>query len=841
MEGMENQQQQQQQQQENVQQQIVQEQQQQENVQQQIVQQQQQQQQQQHAHQNPIGIAGFQADYAPQQGIVNREATIVIPHFQEPIQIQDHVIINDYEQPQEIQQQEQQQQENVQQQQQQQIVQQDPQMIRDKKEEMERTTAELRRYGNQLIRLRAEGKISVEQQTRRLEAVLKVKQSETDILLLHDQQDTLKQYQDARDFLAKIKRPAVPPEPDPGSPSDHLTAIGKENEILNRGAADEAVSEKLSAADRWLLSANLQKDETLENSLVFNLLDRPVQERLLAYYLIEKDYQTKISDSEILFFNDPALLARLDKEAYQPNLERLQKKGLDMDKLTQVYRQVCLAGPRMKMMRDLDRHVDRERRDAENEGRQADENVAIVQQQIKIVKEKLYALEDCKVAYENGNWFQKLRLKSRLKKAVNELYEAANDFFLRELHIPGNAEISNVQDWIKGTMLTGNGLKTLGSATAGVMKGFDSLTAATMITSASTNIFGCVLGGVNLIIAVMGILKSYKGFASLTTAAKIAQTAEWCNSLATPLSATTSSVTATVNVFTPASELATKASLATAATAAAGLSLAVGGLTTVVGGYQLGNAIKQGKNAKKAKEELDRIREERWQQEQQQQDDAVLFAQPAIQVERGQLLTENNIFKIQERINKRAKISAACQTASGVCAMAAGAALLTGNSLVALGVGFAGLLTIAGGTIATRLMKKREYEKAVDEYLDLDTLAEERFTERRMALDGELSNSEKKKLKKQLRADMMEMMGFTSVKNFYVHIMQNYASHICTVVYPEILRLNGLNENGMNDEARTFYKLIESMGLKWKVIRNEDDEITGIQPKVEQIARKLLG
>lgn len=166
---------------------------------------------------------------------------------------------------------------------------------------------------------------------------------------------------------------------------------------------------------------------------------------------------------------------------------------------------------------------------------------------------------------------------------------------------------------------------------------------------------------------------------------------------------------------------------------------------------------------------------------------------------------------------------------------------MTGNSLVALGAGVAGLLTIVGGTIATRVMKKREYEKAVDEYLDLDTLAEERFTERRTALDGELSSSEKEKLKKQLRADMMEMMGFTNVKNFYVQIMQNYASHICTVVYPEILRLNGLNENGMNDEARAFYKLTESMGLKWKVIRNEDDEITGIQPKVEQIARKLLG
>lgn len=398
-----------------------------------------------------------------------------------------------------------------------------------------------------------------------------------------------------------------------------------------------------------------------------------------------------------------------------------------------------------------------------------------------------------------------------------------------------------MQDWIKGTMLAGNGLKTAGSATAGVMKGFDSLTAATMITSASANIFGCVLGGVNLIIAVMGILKSYKGFASLTTAAKIAQTAEWCNSLATPLSATTSSVTAAVNVFNPASAGVTTAA-ATAATAAAGLGLAVGGLTTVVGGYQLGNAIKQGKNAKKAKEELDRIREERrQQQEQQQQDGAVLFAQPAIQVERGQLLTENNIFKIQERINKRAKISAACQTASGVCAMTASAALLTGNSMVALGAGFAGLLTIAGGAIATWVMKKREYEKAVDEYLDLDTLAEERFAERRMALDMELSSSEKKKLKKQLRADMMEMMGFTSVKNFYVHIMQNYASHICTVVYPEILRLNGLSENGMNDEARTFYKLTESMGLKWKVIKNMDDVITDIQPKVEQITRKLLG
>lgn len=800
-----------------------------------------QQQQQQPVAQAHIEIVNFQENYAPEQDIVMPDRLVQIPHFVEPIQIPPHVIIEDYEgqqhaqvQQQNVQEQEQQQQQELEQQ----LDEADIVVWGERVEEIKKAAEELQSYGEQLNELRQDGKISVEQQARRLEAILRVRGelSEADMFLLRDHQETMQAYQNARAFLVNLKRPANPPELDPGSPYAHLTAIGKEGEILPRGAADEAVSEQLSAADHWLLSANLKQDAALENSLVFNLFNRPAQERLLAYYLIEKGYQTKLSDSEILFFNDPVYLARLGKREYQPNVEQLQRSGLDMEKLAQVYRTICLAGPRMQMMRTLDGHIDRERQDDENGARQADENVELIQEQIAVIRTKLYALEDYKMAYDNGNWFQKLRLKSSLKKAVTELYDAVNDFFLIGIHIPGNEEISNVQDYIKDVLLAGNGLKTLGSGAAGLMKGVQSLGAATAITNTSTNILGCVLGGVNFLIAAMGILKASKGFASLTTAAKISQIAEWCNSLATPISATASSVTSTVNVFTPVTDMAQKAALKTAGTAMAGLGLAVGLGTTVVGGYQLGNAFKQGKNAQKAKAQLEEARKARYEND--------VLVRPAIQVEPGQCLTEQNIFKIQERINKRAKISAACLTVSGVCAMTASAALLTNNHLVALGAGAVGLLTIAGGTIATQIMKRGEYEKAVDEYLDLDTLVEERITERQAVLNArrkKLSNSEKKKLKKQLRADMMEMMGFTSVKSFYINIMQNYARHICTVVYPEIVRLDGLNEAEMNDEAKAFYKLVESMGLKWKFSRNADNGSIIIQPKVELIAKKLMG
>lgn len=95
----------------------------------------------------------------------------------------------------------------------------------------------------------------------------------------------------------------------------------------------------LHKADKWLLENALKQDPDLEQSIVFSILGRPERERMTIYYMLEHHYQTKMNPSYIP-------LAQLD---YMPNLEQIEKNGLDFSKLKKVYQAVVPAQDTVKL------------------------------------------------------------------------------------------------------------------------------------------------------------------------------------------------------------------------------------------------------------------------------------------------------------------------------------------------------------------------------------------------------------------------------------------------------------------------------------------------------------
>ena len=202
---------------------------------------------------------------------------------------------------------------------------------------------------------------------------------------------------------------------------------------------------------------------------------------------------------------------------------------------------------------------------------------------------------------------------------------------------------------------------------------------------------------------------------------------------------------------------------------------------------------------------------------------------------------ENNILKIQERIVARNKITAGCQMISGVFVMGASIASLfseiPGMALVSAGLGAAGFLIGVGGSIASKIKKKKDYKKAVDDYLALDMLAEKQFERYHAEKGTQPSKSEKNRIREQLRAEIMEAYGFTSVKAFCAHIMNTYAEHIHQQMEPVFVKLRQNPKADLTEEESAYLDLVKSLGLKVKPAQKNNKQHL---PTQQMIFSKLM-
>ena len=261
----------------------------------------------------------------------------------------------------------------------------------------------------------------------------------------------------------------------------------------------------------------------MENSIVFRLLSRPESERLFAYSLIEQGYPKEVAASDILLFH---------RRNYRPNLKQIVKNGFDEAALTRVYQQTCQAGKVMQSMQDVN----------QKEAGTKD----LKEKKDKILK-SLENLQDIQNTYNEAGWFRRLRLKSKVEDAIKGVCTAVEAFLETTVEIPGEGE-TKVMDYVKNSIMTATGVKLAGGGLGvafGAAKDVASWAqAASSQTTMAANIFGSLLGGFNLVVAVAGILKTYKSFTKLSGLTQAGLVMDWINQLAiSPSSAISSSIT----------------------------------------------------------------------------------------------------------------------------------------------------------------------------------------------------------------------------------------------------------------------------------------------------------
>lgn len=678
-----------------------------------------------------------------------------------------------------------------------------------------RATEELQRYERELRTLFDTGRLSAVQVIDRIDAINRVwreLRGDNDILQEAVEREALQKYEDARENINRLRADATNEYDEKTSMRHHINGLGmgKEQGLLGDENAldlDEIQLDQVHAADKWLLTACMKEKGGMENSIVFQFLNRPESERLLAYSLIERGYPKELTPSEILLFN---------RDYYKPNLDKIIKNGFKASEFERVYQQVCQAGKVMNGLHKID-HADEANRD------------------LKTKKDDVTkALEELKKKqddYNEANWFtRRFKLKSQVEEAVLNVCKALGAFLETSVRIPGE-EDSKLMDYVKNGMMTATGVKTAGGGLGtafGIAKGSVGWAGtAQAATGIATNVLGSVLGCVSFVTAVLGIVMSYKNFTKLSKMAQAGLALDWINQVAiSPSSAVASSVTGAM--------FAAGAAGQTAVAATAGVGVVAGLIGTAVGGYKFVNAAIEGEKGVRAREKLNAAYEKKWETPDygsSVMNEILLHPRYILgpsEEDKQQNRFENDIFKIQERIKDRETHTAGHQVLGGLCAMAACACLLQQNYIMATAFGVAGLGIAVYSLVTSRKRKKEEYTKAIDDYLNLDEMVRKRLgdiqekirtlpeKEQKEKTSELLSRKAQKRIRDQLRKDMMALMGYTSEKSMYLDIMQSYADYIYQKLNPVMKYVPTMDLIPDEiDEAEPFIELVKSLGLKY--------------------------
>ncbi len=629
----------------------------------------------------------------------------------------------------------------------------------------------------------------------------------------------------------------------------------------------------LHEADQWLLEAYASsKNGSIENSLIFNFFNRFMTNRLLVYYMIENGYQTDITEATVINI----------KNNYTPNVGKLEKVGFKLEKtffgspgFKEVYQSANQAAPFLRALYIAEvRHQD-EDEDAKTNQQvleeivELDENLNEVktdqqvleeiveldehmnevktpQQKIEAVYKAINKVASIEQEYRNCSIFnliEKRSLKNDLKKALEDMGKPVNELMTLEIHLPGEDK-TTVQEYVMGKLQTGKLLGTGSkSGLAIVASSFklEEMKSQAAMTNYVGGAIGAVTGIFGAVLAVGALYRTFKNFSDMTWGAGIGAALDAANQMISSGYGMGAALTGTMGTYVKASQgavgsFAGTLGSETAGVVTAGVGVLVGGLSTGVGLYQYGRALNGVRKGKAAQKKFDRL----------ENNQRVLPQINAEQELARKKHFEKNVLKIQERIVERDAITAGCQTVSGICVMAASAMSLASAipvlGVVGAGLGAAGFLIGVGGTIVSWIKKSRDYEKAVDDFLDLEELAGQRIRDCERKLNKELSRSEEKKIKEQLRREMMEAYGYTSVKAFCAYIMNSYAAHIHNQMEPiwrsrKELKKGQKLEDVLSPEENAYLTLIKSLGLEFKVAESaEKDHL----PTQQMIFEKLM-
>ena len=247
------------------------------------------------------------------------------------------------------------------------------------------------------------------------------------------------------------------------------------------------------------------------------------------------------------------------------------------------------------------------------------------------------------------------------------------------------------------------------------------------------------------------------------------------------------------------------------------VNIITGTIKTISGGIQLGRTISSGRDVTKAKDELERIKQQRL-----AQNNADGREGPVLNADEEKLQVFLNH---KNRDNYRKGTSAAVGMITGIATAASGFMTATGI-LAPLGLWLGVTASVAENIyklVVDRKWKHRNRERAVDEYLRVDDMVKDLKTKHGY---GDLGEGD---LRKMARDEAMGQLGFGSVKICFKHI----CTGIATVLYKKVFVERPENE----EEARMYENAINSLGLKVK--RPQARGETG-KPTVASMVQELM-
>ena len=689
-------------------------------------------------------------------------------------------------------------------------------------------TEALTHYYTELMKMTESDCFSPDQIRRRADVILSVWDPvNVDNQYLNDREKLLKEgYQAALQQVIAVRDAQQKDDEDPYSvkriykQKTGMSIPFKDKEEV--GFPEDKV-QALHEADQWLLDNYASsKNGSIENSMILSFFSRHKTNRLLAYYMIENGYRTDITKATVVHI----------KNTYTPNVENLKKAGLKLEKtlfsrtsFKEVYQSANQTAPFLMALYKVE--VPGTQAQPEEQPEEQQDEVVVLdihQQKIQDVYDAIGTVNHAYEEYKNCSFFnpvKKRNWKNELQTALKNMGESVNALLDTEIKLPGEI-VTTVEDYVKEKLqkgkLVGSGGKSSAAVLAASLK-MDGMLSA----SAMTNYVGGAIGGLTgifgAVLAVGATIDLFKNFSKLTWGARFSSMLDVSNQAISSVYGMGASVTGPLHTYYKvASDTTNKAVTVlggeTAAVATAGVGIVVGAISAGVAAHQYDRAVKEGKKGKEVRAKFTALRmgvvndQENIQQEIQENPSEL----------DKKIHYENNILKIQERIVARNKITAGCQMISGVLVMGASIASLfsevPGMALVSAGLGAAGFLLGVGGSIVSKIKKKQDYKKAVDDFLALDMLAEKQFERYSVQKGTQPSKSEKNKIREQLRTEIMEAYGFTSVKAFCAHIMNTYAKHIHQQMEPVFRKLKQGPEANLTEEERAYLDLVKSLGLK---------------------------
>lgn len=612
----------------------------------------------------------------------------------------------------------------------------------------------------------------------------------------------------------------------------------------DRDSLTDAQINAIENADRWLLETYINESDNMENSIVFHLLNRPMRERLFAYYLIEHGYKKDISEITLI----------VSQTCYTPKLEEIKKTGLNLSKLSRVYENTCQAQNGIDIMKNAE--IARKQNANQNANQDQRDKWQVVYEACEKLEEKRNAYNECSYI----NFLEKRRRKKEAQKANEELKTQLLGFQeMLKKEVTANYEKGpqaySKKEFFGDGVMGSNGAKaTLALSGAAIMDIAEDMTdragenavllkEATelseiggIISGVSSGI-GTVLGAINLVTVLVG-LKKLPGAIHISDWNNVAAViTDTINQGGGALYSIASGVTGGAKVLASSTTVLPKASAAVASAApyVAGLGVALGGASMINGAITLKAASHEKSMRKSAAEKFQELRSNHTLEDYlklAKNNELTDLEQKELDKKIRTASFEDNIIEIEKRITGRKGITAGVKLVSGMCTVAASSCALAQQPLGAAIAGLAGFTVTVGGTIATRAMKRTEYKKVVDECLGLESIANERFQFIKNQTGEYPGYFERGRIKDQLRQEMMARCGFTRVKAFYAEIMKTYAKHM----YSKIEPLLNLPKQAETPEQKAYLDLVRALGLDIKSSDIPKDRL----PTLEMIYQKLM-